>query len=220
MQGHNSLDSVSPTINSENYRALVKQALEVFSGQAYDDRMVLFPHYTSGGVGQNIDPLVINCQDGGTYTRHFFATLPNRLDLMDASYDDCKWQQGGLANGDRVNGSFTDNFSASGNRMQFTGFSAQIDNDENSLMEVDGLYITSCCGDGTTHQTENLNYFFTYPQGTLRVSDATTCFTRQVGSQAEGSMQGGFTMQSGTGSFTDTLADIQVQTNIPFALRI
>lgn len=194
-------------INSGNYRAVVRQALEVFSGQAYDDRLALFPYFQSSRVtGNSRGDLNLVCDNGGSQFQSLLVT-PASLDFVESQYSGCLWTLPGLGNGDLVNGGFEDVASPGGHRRSFTNFTSRIDSE--SRMEVNGSHHTNCCGQGVTFESIDLDYFFTYPLGTLRVADATT---KHIRSFSDGLLEGNFTMQSS--AFGD--ADIQAITDVPF----
>ncbi len=198
-------------INSENYRAIVKQALEIYSGQAYDDRLVLFPYFRNSlSTGNSRGELVSDCFGTGSYRQLLIAT-PSNINTVEADFGDCRWFAFHPRAEDVVNGSFRDTFSPGGHNMNFVGFSVELAGfAPGSRMEVSGNHRTSCCGNGVTFDTENLDYFFTFPNGTLRVTDANTSLLRRFD---RGLLRGGFTMQLGE----ENPVAIQVQTDMPFS---
>jgi len=180
-----------PVINSNNYRQLITQAFEVFSGQVYDDRMVQFPYLIASRRSQ----LVLACANGGMHEQ----TL--RL----AGF-------GGAGNGDIVNGSFHDTNNPIGHTHTFDTFSSALS--VGGEMHVDGLYRSWFGSSGSTIQSENLDYDFSYSGGSISVHDANTLLFRPFTLDCElcqdGRMEGSFTMQgSSTG---DNILSVNVPT--------
>jgi len=197
---------VEPTINSGNYRAIVKQALEVFSGQAFDDRLALFPYFlNSDFTGNSRTQLTLDCDNGGTHDQYLLLT-PSSINKMEAQFRNCLWSKGALGNGDRLDGRIGDTYSPGGHDRFFLDFNATISGQ--ARMEVDGQHRTGCCGSGAEMETNNLDYYFSYPEGSLRVTNANTYFNR---SSIGGNLEGSFTMQT---DVTD-LQDVFVESEQP-----
>jgi len=197
-------------INADNYRDIVKQAFEVYSGQAFDDRLSLFPYFLNSDVtGNSRIPLTLDCDNGGTHDQNLLLTPASR-NSMNASYSDCLWSNGTIGNGDTLNGSIEDEFNPGGHARTFSNFTSS--NGTQFEMEVDGLHKTACCGrignmvGGVVMETENLDYLFTFPLGTLQVSDSTTNFSRAFDS---GILEGSFTMQADVTGLEDVMVETE-----------
>lgn len=201
-------------IGSSNYRPLVKQALETFSGQAYDDRLLLMPYFRNSVVtGNSRGERFYDCPNGGSNRQYLLAT-PSSINTVETDYNNCEWFPFLPRERDVVNGSFRDTFSPGGHGMTFLDFNVDLAAyPPGSVMEVDGDVITNCCGNGVIFETQGLNYFFTYPDGSLRVSDANTRMVRRFD---RGSMEGSFTMRRDDNDF----AQINVQTDTRFTFDL
>lgn len=195
---------VESTINANNYRAIVKQALEVYSGQAFDDRLALFPYFLNSDItGGSRTQLTLDCANGGTHDQYLLLT-PSSINTMEAQFRNCLWSEGTLGNGDRLDGRIGDTYSPSGHDRFFFDFKATIS--EQARMEVDGQHRTGCCGKGAEMETNDLDYYFSYPEGSLRISNANTYFNR---SSIGGKLEGNFTMQTEVTGLQDVFVEAE-----------
>jgi len=180
-----SIEPVSePILNAENSHAVIKQAFEVFTGEAYDLRLREFPYITSG---QNP-----NCNSGSVHHRQdnisHYESTEFTFNVKNTFYNCDMFNE-------NLSGTVSTHYDESNDNLLTHNFtdSFRIDISPDTYMTLGGEYRVECCDDVTSFKANGLNYFFTYTGGTLVVKNAQT----HLRHEADGSfsMGGSFTMQ-------------------------
>jgi len=181
-----------PVINNDNFDAIVKQVWEVFSGQAFDSRLMEFPYFKD----YIREEPTAECANGGSHTSVFTSFRTGSLQY-EAHTDNCLYQFRRTGFGDTISGSFTDRqYSNVGHLLRMDSLEVQLA--QGGLMEVDGGMQSQLCCNGSQNTLTDFNYYFTFSGGELRVVNATTFLVRpfSVRPDSPGTLFGQFEMEA------------------------
>ncbi len=196
------LSDSSPVINHDNYAAVIRQVFEVFSGQAFDQRLVEFPYIRNFGT-QN----PATCSNGGTHQQ---MRTPQRTGSVHYNVEasDCLYGFDFAGLGDTIDGTFFDANSPIGHRLAFSNFTTELS--AGGEMVVDGGFATSVGGAGETIETLDLDYRFTQGGNSLIVENANTRLLRPFTLRTStGLMEGSFSMISSASN--NTRVDVTIE---------
>lgn len=195
---------VPQVISTDNYRQVLLQVFEVFSGAAYDNRLNDF-QYISGTQALNCDNDVTALQ-----SPQFLDSGQRVTEFVDCSFD-----------GSVINGVVNDVVQNGKISREFTDFSVAGGTTFN--MSVSGIRETACCQPESAFATRDHDYYFSYDGGTLSVNGSSTYARHGL---VSGTMGGQFVMrppvvegrpltvqteQEFTYDLSDRLADLSVE---------
>jgi len=157
------------TLNPGNTNAILLQAFEIYSGRAYDHRLVAFPYEQRSSVTDYFTSYISrDCQNDGVVTRE--QTFEDLIFDSTSFYDNCN------IDGDILNGesSFIQERYEGKYRREFQNdFSVSFA--PGGLMELQGVYeYEPSIGYIRSFTVNEFNYHFSYNGGTLTVRDAKT----------------------------------------------
>jgi len=164
--------------------AVILQAFEVFTGQAYDRRLREFPYMNSGQAP--------DCQSGGVnYNPHYIqghASDAFQFSVNNRFYD-CEYF------GDNLSGNVSTQYDEVNNQSLSHTFSSNfgVDIKDIARMELEGNLQSDCCDGVMALYANDFDYFFSYSGGELTVEGAQT-YVRHAADKTL-SMGGSFTMR-------------------------